>query len=300
MTINFTLNKSIILSFIIFSSIIIGCNHSNEKDYRASVQKWHQLRIDSLKGETGFLNLAGLYWLDSGVNTFGSDSTNDLDFSGAAAFQMGSFLLQDSLVYLIPSVPIKISGEAVEDTVLVFSSSQAPVMVYNSLHWFVIKRGEHIGVRLRDFNHPLLSSFDSIDYFETNPEWKVKAKWIPYKYEKNVPFSNVLGMTIDYPVYGAFKFSVDDEEYQLEPLGNPSETDGYFIMFYDKTSGHSTYGSGRYLYVAEPDSLGYSFVDFNKAYNPPCAFTEFATCLFPHKKNRLPIFVKAGEKFSRH
>ena len=106
-------------------------------------------------------------------------------------------------------------------------------------------------------------------------------------------------MNINYPVYGAFYFTIDDKEYKLEPLGKPDQY-GYFVMFYDKTSGQSTYGSGRYLYVEVPDKTGKTFVDFNKAFNPPCAFTEYATCLFPHKENRLLIIVNAGEKFSSH
>ncbi len=295
----YALNKNITLSFIAFASTLIGCNHSNDEEYYASIQNWHQLRIDSLKGETGFLNLAGLYWLQEGENTFGADTINEIEFPSIGTPFMGSFLLQDSLVYLVASVPIEINGKVVNDTTLVFSSDEAPVMVFNSLRWLIIKRGEHIGVRLRDFNHPLLQSFDSIDYYETDPKWKVSAVWKPYPKLRKVPFLNVLGMEIEYPVFGSFKIKIDGKEYKLEPLGKPS-SDGYFIMFYDKTSGNSTYGSGRYLYVNTPDENGRTIIDFNKAYNPPCVFTAFATCLFPHKENRLSIFIEAGEKFSGH
>ncbi len=283
--------------FIVIS--LLGCSSPEEEEYYASIQNWHKLRIDSLKGETGFLNLAGLYWLQEGENTFGTDTANHIEFPSIGTPLMGSFLLQDSLVYLVPSAPIKIKGKVVNDTTLIFSHKEAPVMTFNSLRWFVIKRGEHIGIRLRDFDHPLLQSFDSIDYYETDPAWRVEAQWLVYKDTKLIPFSNIVGMTIEYPVFGSFNFTIDGKEYKLEPLGKLS-SDGYFVMFYDKTSGHSTYGSGRYIYIPEPDSLGHSYIDFNKAFNPPCAFTAFATCLFPHKENRLPIFIEAGEKFSGH
>ena len=89
------------------------------------------------------------------------------------------------------------------------------------------------------------------------------------------------------------------EDYSLEPVGKPANGD-YFLMIYDETSGHETYGSGRYIYVPEPNEEGITYIDFNKAYNPPCVYTEFATCLFPHEANRLPIKLEAGEKFDGH
>lgn len=283
---------------LIFLIFLFTCNQS-ENNYEQSIQEWHQLRIDSLKGETGFLNLAGLYWLEQGVNTFGSDSTNDLNFTDVSTPELGSFQLIDSLVYLIPNNKIVIGGKEIVDTTLVFNNDFSKNMRYKSLNWFVIKRGEDIGVRLRDFDHPLLQEFESIDYFQTDTDWNIEAEWRLYGDTISVPFSNVLGMTIEYPVFGAFYFEIDGEEFKLEPLGGAGP-DGYFVMFYDETSGHSTYGSGRYLYIEEPDENGFVMLDFNKAYNPPCASTEFATCLFPHKENRLPIFVNAGEKFSGH
>lgn len=290
------MSKILILFFFILTTF--GCKQSLS-EYELSIQKWHQLRIDSLKGETGFLNLVGLYWLDEGENTFGSEASNNLNFTLVSALKLGSFLVVDSLVYLIPNHEILVDGKETLDTILVFSDSVSKTMRYKSLFWYAIERGGNIGVRLRDFNHPILQEFDSIDYFETDPEWKIEAEWKLFEDTIITSFSNVLGMTIEYPVYGAFNFNIAGEEYKLEPLGEAGP-DGYFVMFYDKTSGHSTYGSGRYLYVDEPDKNGFVMIDFNKAYNPPCAFTEFATCLFPHKENRLPIFINAGEKFSGH
>lgn len=284
-----------------FSIIIIsflGCSSPN-LEYEESIQEWHQSRINFLKSEEGFINLAGLFWLNEGTNTFGSDSSNLINLTPESAPHMGSFLLKESLVYLISTSEIIVDGIIVSDTTLVFENGNAKNMEYKSLFWFVIKRGGRFGIRLRNFESDLLRSFDSIDHFKTDKDWRLEAVWKPYDVPIEIPFSNVLGMSIDYSVSGAFYFTIDGNEYKLEPLGAPGEY-GYFVMFYDKTSAHSTYGSGRYLYVDVPDKSGKTYVDFNKAFNPPCAFTEFATCLFPHKENRLPIFVKAGEKFSSH
>ena len=289
------------LEFLIAFCLVMylfSCN-STDKEYMQSIENWHQLRIDSLKGKTGFLNLAGLYWLQEGENAFGSNSINQLVFPDKTPFQLGVFILKDSIVTLLPKTSIRVDGQLTSDSVKVYEKGVMKNMSYESFSWFVIKRGDTYGIRLRDYAHPLLTTFDSIDYFVTDSKWKIDAKWKTYCEPKEIPFQNMNGLTINYPIIGAFFFTIDGKEYKLEPLGEP-EPDGYFVMFYDKTSGNSTYGSGRYLYVQEPDKWGHSVLDFNKAYNPPCAFTEFATCLFPHQENRLPIFIEAGEKFSEH
>ncbi len=283
---------------LLLLSLVTSCS-STTNEYQVTINQWHQDRIDFLKSEIGFINLAGLYWLETGVNSFGSDSTNDIIFTDKSLPKMGEFLLKDSLVYLIPRADILIGGSTVLDTTLVFGNDESKNMEYKSLFWFVIKRGDQIGIRLRDLDYYLVNEFDSIDYYETDANWKTEAIWKAYDKPKKVPFSNVFGFSMPYKVYGAFHFKIKGIEYKLEPLGEP-EPLGYFTMFYDKTSGNTTYGSGRYMYIKEPDSLGNTFIDFNKAFNPPCAFTEFATCLFPHKENRLPFFVNAGEKFSGH
>lgn len=289
--------QSILIAFIIVL-FISGCNQEDPA-YLQSINTWHQLRIDSLKGKTGFLNLAGLYWLEEGDNSFGSDTSNMIQFPSKSASYLGTLVKNNGSVYLTKSSEVKINGKTGVDSILVYNDTTDVSMQYNSLEWFIIKRGKDFGVRLRDYENPMLQEFDSIDYFPTDSKWKFDATWIKYDTPKSVDFQNMIGMTINYPIYGAFSFEIDGKEYSLEPVGEP-EPDGYFIMFYDKTSGHSTYGSGRYLYVSVPDENNHSIVDFNKAFNPPCAFTEFATCLFPHKHNRLPISITAGEKFSGH
>lgn len=290
--------KSQYLIVIVIGLLAFGCQQI-DTEYMHSINQWHKDRINFLKSADGFINLAGLFWLEPGVNTFGADSTHALVFPDRATSDMGDFILKDSSVYLVPRAEITVNGNLVKDTIEVYNDSVDIEMEYKSLLWFVIERGSDFGIRLRDFENPALAAFDSIDYYPTNPDWKFQATWKPYDPPKSVDFQNMVGMTINYPIYGAFEFEVDGEAYMLEPLGEP-ENEEYFVMFYDKTSGHSTYGSGRYLYIPEPDVNGKTTIDFNKAYNPPCAFTEFATCLFPHKENRLPFFVKAGEKFSGH
>jgi len=173
-----------------------------------------------------------------------------------------------------------------------------PVQMSNGyLHWFIINRGKEFGIRLKDYHHPLLTTFNHIDNYPIDKSWKVKATWEPYDTPKVVTVHNQVGMDLEEPVPGALHFELQGEPYTLEPIGS-AEGESLFVMIYDKTSGHETYGSGRYIDVPMPDESGITWIDFNKAYNPPCAFTEFATCLFPHKANRLPFKITAGEKYS--
>jgi uncharacterized protein (DUF1684 family) len=191
---------------------------------------------------------------------------------------------------------VSLQGEA--DTTLVYVDKSVRIeMQTGDLHWFIIKRGTEYGMRLKDYNYPLLSTFNHIDTYPIDAKWKVKAKWTAYDEPRTVTVHNQVGMELQRPVPGILNFELEGKKYALEPTGS-TKYKFLFVMLYDATSGNETYGSGRYLEVPQPNAAGETYIDFNKAYNPPCAFTEFATCLFPHKENRLPIKIEAGEKYT--
>ena len=289
-----------ILSGTLFFS---GCSNSGSEsssEYIAEIDNRHQLRIDSLKGVTGYLNLAGLFWLENEVNSFGSDSTNSIVFPDKAAADLGHIIMRNDSLWIIQDEnnAVKLSGGNDADTTLVFVEGSVNVIMNSGdLHWFIIKRGVDYGIRLKDYAHPLLSTFSHIDNFPTDANWRLKATWEAYEAPKIVTVHNQVGMDLDMPVPGALNFEIAGEHYALEPIGS-TEGESLFIMVYDKTSGDETYGSGRYIDVPMYNEAGITYIDFNKAYNPPCAFTDFATCLFPHKENRLPFRIEAGEKYS--
>ncbi len=302
--------RTSILSSTLFTVILFvlagsyyGCTLNQMEtsaEYIAEIEHWQQLRVDSLKGHTGFLNLAGLFWLKNGISSIGSDTTNTFIFPPKAADHLGIFVLKNDSVWFIrnKSNQVIITGNLTTDTTMVFvQGSVSLTMKSGDLHWFIIKRGTDYGIRLKDYNHPLLFSFNHIDNYPINAKWRVPARWEKYAEPKMVIVHNQVGMDLEQEVPGALHFELDGETYSLEPIG-PEDSEEYFVMIYDKTSGHDTYGSGRYLDVIPPDEKGMTYIDFNKAYNPPCAYTEFATCLFPHEANRLPILVEAGEKYS--
>ena len=163
----------------------------------------------------------------------------------------------------------------------------------------VIKRGERYGLRVKDSQAPTRTHFLGLDYFDVDPKWRIEAHYEPYKPEKHVAITDVTGMTSDTAVPGALVFNVDGKEYRIDPIIEQGETD-FFIIFKDATSRDATYPAARYLYASPPDKNGNVIVDFNKAYNPPCAFTSFATCPLPPPQNRLPFRIEAGEKKYRN
>ncbi len=290
---------------LILPLLLPGCTATGdqaEADYIAAIKRWQQLRIDSLKGPTGFLNLAGLYWLTDEVSTIGADSSNTFVFPVKAAPYLGTVILGNDSVWFVPELPgqVKIAGGITADTALVYTGSGLKrTMSFGDLHWFIIKRGIEYGIRLKDYNHPLLTTFNHIATYPIDPKWRVKATYEPYHPPKTVVVHNQVGMHLEQPVPGALHFTLKGKPYTLEPVGHAGDEE-YFVMIYDQTSGHETYGSGRYLYVPRPDEKGVTYIDFNKAFNPPCAFTQFATCLFPHEANRLPLKIEAGEKYAGH
>ena len=278
--------------------VLIGCSNRNTEEYVNEIENWRQLRVNFLKSEEGFLNLAGLFWLEQPISTLGSDQGNRIVFPSKAPERLGALYLNNDSVWFIQegSDLVLIDGNEAVDTTLVFVNDEvSKTMHHKDLHWFIIKRGTEYGIRLKDYNHQAIDSLNHIDNYSIDASWKVDAEWEEYDSPSSVLLKNQVGMDIEYEIKGVLKFDLKGESYALEPVATGEED--LFIMFYDKTSGKETYGSGRYIYVKRPEN-NKTFIDFNKAFNPPCVYTEFATCLFPHKKNRLPISITAGEKYT--
>ena len=267
----------------------------SDPTYEAEIKKWHAARIASLQSETGWLNLAGLFWLKEGSNSFGSDSTNAIVFPKGAPF-LGAFILENGQVQVnaLPNAAVFQDGKSVESTTIFTSPGQAPVVLsHQSLRWFVIQRGDRYGIRLRDLEHPALQAFQGVEMFPIDKSWRVEATLETALTEKKIPITDVLGMTSLQVSPGTLVFQLQGQTFRLDAV---KDGDELFILFGDETNGETTYSSGRFLYAAQPDANGKTILDFNKAYNPPCAFTPYATCPLPPKQNQLPIAITAGEK----
>lgn len=266
---------------------------SGDSPYENEIRQWHEKRIESLKAESGWLNLAGLYWLKEGSNTFGSAEENDLLFPAEKSSPfLGEIVLQKDKITLKARPNAQIFNGDQPVTVLDISAIDQPITLrHGPLRWFVIQRGDKYAIRLRDLESEYLKGFTGIERYPVQEKWRVKAQFVPTQGRK-VSITDITGRTEDQVSPGKLVFTVDGREYSLDAVGKP---DNLFLIFADQTNKHETYGSGRFLYAsAEPD--GTAWLDFNKAINPPCAFSPYATCPLPPKQNKLPLAVTAGEK----
>ena len=267
----------------------------------AELKKWDAERIAALKQPDGWLNLEGLFWLKKGVNSFGSSSANDLVFDNAAfPKHLGDFIYEDGKVYWKDGITEKIT---INDNDLVLTNAGTLNLLtaiegkytsqWKDFVWVVIQREDKVGVRFRNLKAKTLLEFKGIERFPVDPIWRVKAKVIPQD-QNPLMIMNVLGQNTAQKHGGQLVFDIEGKTYRLDAIDEGGVR--LFVAFADATSGKTTYGSGRFIELDKPDADGYTYIDFNKAYNPPCAFTEFATCPLPPPQNRLSIAIPAGEK----
>jgi uncharacterized protein (DUF1684 family) len=263
------------------------------------VKQWQKERYERLTSETGWLTLVGLHWLKEGANTFGSGAKNDFRFPADAPASAGTLMMKGGSVTLQPSAPMTIDGKPVSIGTPLLDDSQpdGPTIVQmGTIRFQVIKRGPRYGLRVKDSQAETRTKFLGLDYFPIDPKWRVVADFQPYNPVKKISITDVTGMTSDSDSPGALVFTVDGKTYSIDPVLEEGEKD-YFIIFKDETSKDSTYPAARYVYTEPVPGQPNKFViDFNKAYNPPCAFTHFATCPLPPPQNRLPVRIEAGEK----
>jgi uncharacterized protein (DUF1684 family) len=277
--------------------LVTGCREepmeersgSDGKAHRAEIEQWQQKRAERLKAEDGWLSLIGLYWLNEGDNVI------SLPSAGSPTLKLAR---SGAVVTLEPSAGMTIAGQPVIGPTALRNDAEpegSTVVQMGSVRFQVIKRGEKYGLRVKDAEAQTRTHFQGLDYYDIDPKWRVEARYEPYSPEKKIPITDVTGMTSDNIAPGALVFSVDGQEYRIDPVLEEG-TDELFIIFKDATSRDATYQAGRYVYAVKPGADGKTVIDFNKAYNPPCAFTSFATCPLPPPQNRLPIRIEAGEK----
>lgn len=281
--------------------ILTGCDNSpsEQQDYIETIDEWHEERIRSLEEEDSWLSLAGLYRLKEGENSFGADSANDIAFPGKdVPAKLGTLIMRDNTIRIRidPESVVQHNGSKVTEMEVASDKEGEPdVFTYKSLRWYVIERRGTYYLRLKDTQHSNYASFDGIERFPVSPEWRLKATFTEFEQPETISIPDILGDVYEDTLYGLLSFEIGGETYELAPLNSP-ESDRFFIIFGDRTNGDETYGGGRYIYIDTPDEDNTTWIDFNKAYNPPCVFTKYATCPLPPQQNRLPVRITAGEK----
>jgi uncharacterized protein (DUF1684 family) len=288
--------------------------------HAAEVDGWAERRVAELRAPDSWLSLIGLHWLGEGETTVGAAPDNDIVLPAEAAPRVGRVLLEGesarfvvedgvrvtqgvdstlSLPVATGARPPDVAGDpAVEEAVL---GDVAPghhtVLRHGDLNWILVRRGDRAALRVRDNRNAAYEAFTDIERYPTSTDWRLTARWAPH--DKTVSVPNVLG-TVSESVSPAYlEFWVEGTRHTLDVVGEAG-ADEYMLVFADSTSGRETYGGGRYLWVTGPDEQNRVVIDFNLAYNPPCVFTDFATCPLPTRDNRLALRVEAGEKSWAH
>ena len=265
--------------------------------YIQSFEKWKAEQTEDLKAN--WLSLVGLFWLKPGVNSFGSDAGNAIVFPKGRA-HAGEFDLEGSQVMLKlrPETRATIAGKPVTTATLDPDTSAHVTRVeMGTLRFHVIIRGQRVGIRVRDTESAASRNFKGMMFYPLDLSYRVTATWVPSEGQKTVEVPNALGDVTSEPSPGLVVFKLNGEELRLTALGGDAKT-GLFFVFNDLTTKNETYPGGRFL-ETDPVVDGKVVVDFNRAYNPPCAVTPYATCPLAPKENRLSVAIPAGEKFDK-
>jgi uncharacterized protein len=295
--------------------VVAGCGKGDEPAstaaadaertaYEKSIEDWRAGRLERLQRPAGWLSLVGMHWIEVGATRVGQNEkfgtrlavgpddlgTLILDKDGKLEFQPN------------PDAGVLVDGQpATGPFPLVSDADGTPTEVgFNKgdASFIVIKRGDRYALRVRDALAPTRTGFTGIDHFPVDPAWRFQAKFTPHPAGQTMDIVNILGMVEATPNPGTLTFTRDGTAYTMEALDDTGDGQ-LFMVFADGTSGHETYPAARFLYTDAPGPDGTTVLDFNKAYNPPCAFTPFSTCPTPPLSNRLKMRIEAGEKKPR-
>jgi len=266
-------------------TVLAGFSMVAATSFQTEISEWRRQREEGLKREGGWLSVAGLFWLHDGPNRFGKGAANDIVLPDGPE-QAGVFDLDKG------KVKVTMGGETRE-----LWPDSIDVAKVGRLSLFVIERGGKFGIRLKDPESEYRRNFHGIETYPAREEYRVTAKFVAEP--TRIPILNVLGQTESMESPGYVVFRWNGQEVRLRPVLEEPDAKELFYIFRDQTSGKDTYGAGRFLYSGMPKD-GRVVLDFNKAYNPPCAFTPYATCPLPPAENRLAVKVEAGEKKYGH
>lgn len=295
-----------IIAFLLLTLLsgvaIVSAAHT-PSPYTLQIEQWRAARVARLTAPDGWLSLIGLEWLHEGANRVGSAADNDIVLKAGPA-HLGTITLAadgDLHLALATGSGATVDGKVVDEAVLVDDMhGPAPTLVrFGAASFFVIDRDGRKGLRVKDPAAEARRDFAGIDYFPIDPSWRVTADWVPFHPAQSLEMGTAIGTIDKVSVPGKAVFQRDGHRFELLPYQEEPGGELFFVLA-DKTSGKETYGAARFLYAALPagglDQPGTVILDFNQAYNPPCAFTAFATCPLAPPENRLAIAVMAGEK----
>jgi len=268
-------------------------------DFSQQIAQWRSTRLNNLTAPNGWLSLIGLDWLQEGANRVGSSADNDIVLKAGPAHLGVVTLAKDGSLHIVldKDSGATVDGKAVHEAKLIddmhAGNASPSVVAFGSVSFLVIERDGRKALRVKDTNAETRTHFAGLDNFPADPSWRVVADWVPFDPSHELEIGSVLGTINKEKVPGKAVFHRDGHTYELMPI--QEEPDSLFFVIADRTSGRETYGAARFLYADLPKD-GKVVLDFNRAYNPPCAFTPYATCPLAPPENRMDLAVTAGEK----
>ncbi len=275
-----------------------------DAEHAASVKAWREKVEGSLRRDNGWLTLAGRYIMKPGVNTFGTGADNDIvlppELKLAVPARMGKIVVDAKLkkvsLQLDAGITMK-SGDALFTGVRELSAAtdKRDWVSFDRMAMHVIEREGNYILRLADNQSEVRKQFAGRIWYDVNPSYKVAATYMPYPPGKKVAIVNVIDEVSDEPVPGYVEFTLNGKAEKLDVIGE--NADGLFFVLRDGTAGDTTYRPSRFLFVEKKPKANEIFeLDFNRTYNPPCAFSAFTTCPLPPKQNVLKTRIEAGEQ----
>lgn len=268
--------------------------------YQAQILEWRAQRLAALQRPEGWLSLVGLHWLEEGRWTLGRAADNDIELA-IGPDRLGTIERRGNAVRLQPvsgtalaaeQVGVELGADGAVVLILASDAGSAPSVVrLGETSFVLIERSGRLALRVRDPNAPTRTEFAGLEYFPIDPQWRIEGRFLPDP--QDLEILSVVGTVERQHSPGRVEFEREGRRYQLRPVvENPAEP--WFFIFADATSGQQTYGLARFLY-ADPPQNGRITLDFNRAYNPPCAFNAHSTCPLPPEGNRLTLPITAGE-----
>ena len=289
-------------STIAFAAVVLCATNPNDS-YRREVEQWRAEHQSEIAKEFGWLTVVGLDWLKEGDNRVGADPStanpqasanpqNEVPLPPGSAPQRVAVISWHSgkaVLHPAPGVSLTLNGKPALQTTL---REDDDVLAINHLRFYLILRGDRGGIRLKDNDSAARIHFQGLSWYPVDPSWRIQAKFTAWPAPHSLSFHNTIGQQETEPSPGYATFQKDGREFRLESMLDEGKL---FFVLRDQTSGKTTYGASRFLYAEQPKN-GVVLLDFNKAENPPCAFTAYATCPLPPPQNRLALAIPAGEK----
>ena len=275
-------------------AVLMASGMPAAQDYAAEIESWRIDREERLKADDGWLTVAGLFFLNEGDNSFGASPLNDVVLRTGPE-HAGVFTLRDGAITARApeGKTLSVDGRDVAATQLwPYEGRERPTIALGPLSLFGHYSGDRLAIRMRDRDSDIRRGFTGLQWYPVDESFKVPGRYIPHDEPRTMALPNILGDVETFRTSGSVALTVDGEELRMTAVDSGGRL---WFIFRDLTSGSETYPAARFLYANAPDADGRTTVDFNRAYNPPCAFNQHTTCPLPPRENRLPVRVEAGE-----